>query len=109
MLGWTSQKNGYFPGATGAMNEPTAFPSMRPDVTISTLGYGGEHDENVLIAIAESGGGNYHFIPDPALCQHLLAKALGAQADIVADVIELHVTPAEGVRVTKVLGGAQPQ
>jgi Ca-activated chloride channel homolog len=78
--------------------------SMRPDLTISTLGFGMQHSEPVLSAICEGGGGTYHYIRDPALSYVQFAHALGAQSDIVAEKIELCVTPGERVQVLAVLG-----
>jgi Ca-activated chloride channel family protein len=78
--------------------------SMRPHVTTSTLGFGLHHSEPVLSAICEGGAGTYHYIRDPALSYVQFAHALGAQADIVAEKIELCVTPNERVQVLAVLG-----
>jgi Ca-activated chloride channel family protein len=78
---------------------------MRPDVSVSALGYGAKHDEETLSAIAEGGGGRYRFIPDPASCALDLAQAVGAQGDVAAEAVELAVRPSEGVEVLRVLGG----
>ena len=68
--------------------------SFRPEVSVSTLGYGAAHNEDVLRSIAEAGGGRYHFISDPRVCELEFAQAIGAQGDIVADAVEVAVTPA---------------
>jgi Ca-activated chloride channel homolog len=78
--------------------------SMRPDVSTSTLGFGINHSEPVLSAICEGGGGNYHYIRDPALAYVQFAQALGAQSDIVAEKVQLCITPAERVQVIALLG-----
>jgi len=80
--------------------------AMRPEISISTLGFGKHHDEDLLAAIADAGGGQYRYIPDPVGCQAELAQVLGAQADVVAEGIELVLVPAEGVELRRVLGAA---
>lgn len=72
---------------------------LRPNITVSTLGYGVDHQEDILSAIAEAGGGRYQFVQDPALAQRELALALGSQGDTVACDIAISVKPASGVDV----------
>src|SRR5439155_27221147 len=66
---------------------------------------GVKHDEDILAAIGDAGGGGYEFVPDPATCARAFARALGAQADVVADGIELAISPAAGIEVVRMLGG----
>src|SRR5262249_54186664 len=76
----------------------------RPSISFSSLGYGIDHAEDVLAAVGDAGGGGYAFVPDPATCARAFARALGAQADVVADSLELVVTPAEGVTLARLVG-----
>lgn len=78
--------------------------SFRPDVTISTLGYGEEHHEDVLRKIATAGGGQYYYVRDPALCATELALAVGATGDAVAEAIWLDVVPEPGVDIVRIAG-----
>ncbi|MEP7123847.1 MAG: FHA domain-containing protein [Byssovorax sp.] len=88
-----------------AASELTALArSFRPDVAVSTLGYGEHHNEDILRAIADGGAGRYHFIADPAVCEIELAQALGAQGDVVAESVELTLTPADRVEIVRFLG-----
>ena len=77
----------------------------RPSTSFSALGYGVKHDEDILAAIGDAGGGGYEFVPDPATCARAFARAIGAQADVVADAIELVIAPSAGVEVVRLLGG----
>ena len=77
----------------------------RPATSIAALGYGVKHHEDILSAIGEAGGGGYEFVPDPAACARAFAKALGAQADVVADGIELAIAPGAETEVVKILSG----
>jgi Ca-activated chloride channel family protein len=76
----------------------------RPHVTFASLGYGQQHDEDVLAAIGDAGGGGYELVPDPTTCARAFARALGAQGDVVADAIELVVSPGHGVEIVRFLG-----
>ena len=78
--------------------------SLRPDIGVSTLGYGAQHHEDVLAAISEGGAGRYHFIADPSVCALELAQAVGAQGDVVADAIELSLLLEPGVEIVRFLG-----
>ncbi len=78
--------------------------AQRPRVTVSTLGYGVHHSEDVLVAIADAGAGRFSFIADPAACRRELAAALGAQSDIVAAGVELVLAPAEGIEIKRIVG-----
>ena len=77
---------------------------FRHGISFSSLGYGVKHDEDILGAIGDAGGGGYAFIPDPATCSRAFAQALGAQADVVASGVELTLSPAAGVEVMRLLG-----
>ena len=77
----------------------------RATISFSSLGYGVNHAEDVLAAVGDAGGGGYEYVPDPATCARAFAKALGAQADVVATGIELAFAPSEGVEIVKLLGG----
>jgi Ca-activated chloride channel homolog len=78
--------------------------SFRPDIAVSTLGYGEHHHEDTLRAVADGGAGRYHFIADPAVCELELAQALGSQGDVVAEAVELTLTPADRVEIVRFLG-----
>jgi Ca-activated chloride channel family protein len=80
--------------------------SLRPAIGVSTLGYGPQHHEDVLRAIADAGAGRYSFIQDPTVCELEFAQAIGAQGDVVAEAIELVLTVAPGVEIARFLGKA---
>lgn len=81
-----------------------AVASLRPRITVSTLGYGIKHDEDVLVAIADAGAGRFAFIPDPASCRRELASALGSQGDVIAGEVELLLSPAPGIELKRIVG-----
>ncbi len=72
--------------------------------SVSSLGYGAAHNDDVMIAVAEAGGGRYAFVADTKLAAGSFARALGAQRDVVLEGVELLLTPPEGVEIRKVFG-----
>jgi Ca-activated chloride channel homolog len=71
--------------------------ALRERLSISTLGYGEDHNDAVLASIAESGGGCYAYIATPEQCRVELARVVGAQVDVIADRIVLAFEPAAGI------------
>ncbi len=73
------------------------------DLAISTLGFGANHHDDILHAIAEGGGGRYTFVIDPKLAEASFIRALGAQLDVVAERVELLLAPGPGVEIVRIL------
>lgn len=80
---------------------------LRPDISTTTMGYGPNHQADLLDAVAKGGGGQYWYIPDPREAQLEFARALGAQGDVVVDAVELVLVPGEGVEILEVLDAAR--
>lgn len=76
-------------------------------IAVSTLGFGAEHNEDILLAIADAGGGRYAFVKDPLMAGPSFARALGAQRDIVAEDVLLMLSPGPGVEITRIIGEAR--
>jgi Ca-activated chloride channel family protein len=74
------------------------------NISISSLGFGRGHNEDILSGLAQAGGGRYNFIDDPAAAENTFAKALGAQRDIAAQNVRLAIQPSEGVEIVKIWG-----
>jgi len=73
------------------------------DIGISTLGFGADHNDAVLSAIADGGGGRYQFVIDPKMSESSFIRALGAQLDMVAERNALVLTPSEHAKIVRVL------
>jgi Mg-chelatase subunit ChlD len=95
-------------GAT-AENLAATLDAHRPNISVVTLGYGPNHNADLLQGIAQAGGGQYWYIPDPDEANVEFARALGAQADVVIDGIEVSMKPAEGAVVGAIKDGAAPR
>jgi len=91
-------------GAYTAETLREAVKRHRPSCSFFALGYGKDHNEDILSAVGDAGGGGYEFVADPSTCIRAFARALGAQADVVASRVELVIAPADGVEVVRFVG-----
>lgn len=76
-------------------------------VALSTLGYGAQHNEDLLLALADAGGGRYAYVKDTTMAASSFARALGAQRDVIAEDVGLTLAPGAGVEIQRVLGDAR--
>ena len=72
--------------------------------SVTAMGYGPHHDEDLLQSIARAGGGRYQYIADPVICAFEFARALGALGQVVAEGVTLELQPNRGVLAMRVLG-----
>ena len=79
----------------------------RPGISFFALGYGRDHSEDVLSAVGDAGGGGYEYVPDPATCSRAFARALGAQADVVANGIEVVIGLEDDVELVRFVGSEE--
>jgi Ca-activated chloride channel homolog len=73
-------------------------------VTITTMGVGDGFDEELMELIAENGGGNFYYIQQADNIPELFKQELQGMLQIVAQNLQLQLTPSEGVRITGVYG-----
>lgn len=80
--------------------------SQRPKgLSISTFGYGADHDENLLKQIADSGRGNYYYIQDIDFFLECLATELGGLLTTYACDIAIEIRPSINVSISKIVNG----
>ena len=73
-------------------------------IGLSTLGVGSDFDEDLLVALAEAGGGNFYFIETPDAIPPIFAEELSGLLSVTGQNPTLKLTPAPGVRLSAVLG-----
>lgn len=74
------------------------------DVTLSTFGLGEDFEEDLLIAMAEAGKGNFYYIQSPDQIPHIFEQELAGLLSTVAQNLNIRVKPGAGVLITGVLG-----
>ncbi|MCL6613465.1 MAG: VWA domain-containing protein [Firmicutes bacterium] len=79
--------------------------SMREHgIAVSAVGVGRHFDEDLLLALAEAGGGNYYYLKDPDEIPGVLARELQGLLSVVAQAVRVTAMGGENCRVTAVLG-----
>jgi Ca-activated chloride channel homolog len=66
-------------------------------VAISTVGLGGEFQEDVLLALADRSGGRAMFLHKPEDIPQTIAAELSAARAVAARAVDLRITPTSGV------------
>jgi hypothetical protein len=75
----------------------------KPCARVFTFGFGSDHDENLLRALAEAGSGCYYFIEKEDYIATAFADAMGGLLSTAAQNAGLRFVPAPGVVVEEVL------
>lgn len=73
-------------------------------LTLSTLGVGDDFNEDLLVALAEAGGGNFHYVADPDQIPAIFAGELDGLLQVVAQGLHLKIEAEPGVAITGVIG-----
>lgn len=81
-----------------------ATSGLEGGISVTSFGLGADYNEDLLLALAEAGGGNYHFIEDPETMQALYAKEMTDLFRVVGRRASLTLTPGEGVHISALPG-----
>ena len=73
-------------------------------ISLTTMGVGLDYNENLMVGLAESGGGSYYFIESPHSIAHLLRREFDAMTTILAQNAILEITLGNHVKLTDVIG-----
>lgn len=73
-------------------------------LTLSTLGVGNDFNEDLLVALAEAGGGSFHYIENPDRIPAIFAAELQGLLQVAAQGLQLQVAAEPGVAITEVVG-----
>ena len=71
---------------------------------LSTMGVGDVFNEDLLVALAEAGGGNFHYIENPDKIPEIFSKELEGLLEVAVQGLQLRVEVEPGVAVTDVIG-----
>lgn len=76
----------------------------RHSIAVSTMGVGLEYNENLMMSLAESGGGNYYFIEHPSSIVSIVREEMNLASSVFAQnaFIELHL--GHDIRIDDVIG-----
>jgi Ca-activated chloride channel family protein len=72
-------------------------------VGTTTIGVGADFDEDLLEAMADAGGGNYHYAETPDSAPAIFASEFDALSRLVAQNVSVEIRPAPAVEVVEIL------
>lgn len=73
-------------------------------LTLTALGVGADFNEDLLVSLAEAGGGSFHSIENPDRIPSLLAAELQGLLQVAGQGLHLRVAAEPGVAITGVIG-----
>jgi Ca-activated chloride channel family protein len=73
-------------------------------IVLTTMGVGLDYNENLMVGLAENGGGNYYFIESPNTLASILRKEFNLMSSVVAQSAVIEMTLGSGVHVNDVIG-----
>jgi Ca-activated chloride channel family protein len=73
-------------------------------ISVTTMGVGLEYNENLMVGLSNSGGGNYYFIESPQTLASIFQRELKSCSDVVAQNATVELTLAKGVRLLDAIG-----
>lgn len=73
-------------------------------ISLTTIGVGLDYNENLMVGLAEYGGGNYYFIESPHSIAHILQRELDAMTTILAQNSAVELMFGDGIEVVDVIG-----
>ena len=77
------------------------------DIQTTSVGVGLDYNEELMLAIAREGKGNYHFIKDGPETQQVFATELDELTHVVARAVKVRIKLAKGVGLVRVLGSQE--
>lgn len=73
-------------------------------ISLTTMGVGLAYNENLMLGLSQSGGGNYYFIESAHGLTAMLEKELNCLSTVIAQNAFIELTLGRGVRVNDVIG-----
>lgn len=73
-------------------------------ISLTTMGVGLDYNENLMMGLAEHGGGNYYFIESPNSLASIMNKEFNLMSKSVAHNAFIEIRPGKGVEIRDVIG-----
>ena len=73
-------------------------------ISLSAMGVGLDYNENLMLGLAEHGGGNYYFIESPSQLASIFEKELNGLNYVVVQNARIELMLGDGVTVNDVIG-----
>lgn len=77
--------------------------NMRKNLSLTSFGYGNDHDSQLLAALAEIGKGNYAYLQNPDDALTAFARELGGLLSCYSQNLKFTITPKDKTEILEVL------
>jgi Ca-activated chloride channel family protein len=75
-------------------------------ISVTAMGVGLDYNENLMMGLAESGGGNYYFIEHPNSLASIVRKEFDMVSSVLAQNAAIYIKLGDNVQVSDVVGCA---
>jgi len=90
-------------GLTGREDLVNIVSQLRPDVSLSTFGFGHDYDPELLLSMSNRGRGNHFYIQNEDDCKRAFAMELGGLLSMAVQDLKVEVTPSGNVELVDFL------
>lgn len=73
-------------------------------ISLSTIGVGLDYNENLMLGLAEHGGGSYYFVESPAQLASIFEKELNGMSNVVVQNASIELSLGSGVTLNDIIG-----
>ncbi len=73
-------------------------------ISLTTMGVGLNYNENLMVGLAESGGGNYYFIESPNSLASIMSEEFNTLSSVFAQNASIELRLGDGVRIKDIIG-----
>ncbi len=73
-------------------------------ISLTAMGVGLDYNENLMVGLSESGGGNYYFIESPSSLASIMNKELHTISSVIAQNASIELKLGRGVAVRDIVG-----
>ena len=73
-------------------------------ISLTTMGVGLDYNENLMVGLSESGGGNYYFIESPSQLASIMSREFNSAGSVIAQNAYIELKLGRGVRMLDVIG-----
>ncbi len=73
-------------------------------ISLTMMGVGLDYNENLMVGLAESGGGNYYFIESPHSLASIFRRELNTLSSVLAQNARIELALGRGVRLVDAIG-----
>ncbi|MEE2903414.1 MAG: VWA domain-containing protein [Myxococcota bacterium] len=84
--------------------EKLASLAKEKGISISTMGVGNQYSEDLMMALSQSGGGNYYHVRRTTSIEHILSQEMSKAKEVLAQDVAFEFSLPTGFHLVKIFG-----